>query len=576
MKSVDGNRMQLALAAISVVIFFILLAASLSSMDMMQEMFVKGSFYIFLLLFIVWIYHINSYLRETNFSFASFSRKRYVGALFALLATCIVFLSVEIEFKILSDETNLVSISRSLFFDKEVFNVLSGRNYYGNFNSIEGVVPKRPLAFPFFAYMVHLVFGYSYKNLFIVNFLALYATLFGAYLLSRRYLDETSSVASIFFIVSYPVVSIFATSAIYDTLFVFFFYLGFISLFLLMKKPSRYTFSLFWVNMLMLANVRHESAVYFALAFGAVVFWGYVTRELIKSSIFLILVTPLLSLPIFWQKVLSQGKWENPKDTPLFSIGHFFKHLKLFLTGQLDFAFKLPFANVLTILAAGILIYFLVEVFRKKITFPHRYQWQFLYIFFACLAVNLIIFLSHFLGDYTHPNGARFFLVFVTACAMAPVLLKSLRPGIINSKALLAAAIVAFTVYHPVAVEGELLKSLTLTREARACYKFLEETGSKNILVIADRPGQFTALEYGAVSFVYANKSHGRLLHELNRSLFADIFVFQKIEYSSGKPIHLNKLNGMYKMETLREVQITATQYLRISRVLKERGASGR
>ena len=87
----------------------------------------------------------------------------------------------------------------------------------------------------------------------------------------------------------------------------------------------------------------------------------------------------------------------------------------------------------------------------------------------------------------------------------------------------------------------------------------------KNILIISQRPGQFTALGYGAVNFSYANKHHKLVLREAERNLFSKIFVFQEIEYETKKPTKNTALHPDFKLDTLYEIQITATEFLRVS-----------
>jgi hypothetical protein len=97
--------------------------------------------------------------------------------------------------------------------------------------------------------------------------------------------------------------------------------------------------------------------------------------------------------------------------------------------------------------------------------------------------------------------------------------------------------------------------------------RFLSGVNDRNILVIAERPGQFTALGYGAMNFSYVNKNSGQVLKEAGRRLFSRAFVFQEIEYQSKNPTKETALPPDYRLNPLYEVQISATEFLRISEV---------
>ncbi|MBM2813145.1 MAG: hypothetical protein HW416_3904 [Chloroflexi bacterium] len=75
-------------------------------------------------------------------------------------------------------------------------------------------------------------------------------------------------------------------------------------------------------------------------------------------------------------------------------------------------------------------------------------------------------------------------------------------------------------------------------------------------------------MNYGAVSIDYANKHPETLLYELKRHLYTQILVFQKIAYGNPDLPTRDALHPAFKLEKLMELQTSATEYVRISKVI--------
>ena len=80
--------------------------------------------------------------------------------------------------------------------------------------------------------------------------------------------------------------------------------------------------------------------------------------------------------------------------------------------------------------------------------------------------------------------------------AFGPVALKIFKPQVLSGTTLLIISMVCFLYYHPIAVEGRFVNSLKGNRTTEHCIDFLDKVSDRNILIIAERPGQFTAMGY--------------------------------------------------------------------------------
>jgi hypothetical protein len=545
--------------------FIVLLAWGLIYRAEMPRLFANASYYLTFILVAVWAVHAVLFGRAAGFSLIRFLKSYWPGILTAFVLTCIVFLSVKVGFKTLSDETNLVSTSRSMLDDKTAYNTTTAKYYYGNLQPINRDIPKRPLVFPFLVYVIHAFTGFRYQNAFVLNFIVLFMMLAGVFILTRKLLDFASALAASLLVVSYPVVSVFATSAGFDLLNSAFFILVLAVVYGFVRNPSSAGFSFLIACLLFFANIRYESILFLLLI--PLLLLPKIKWQYVKDSSYLLCLAPLLNLPFIWERILQpKGHFESFQEVQLFSFGALAVNLKSFFGNLLDFEYRLPYAGVITIVSCLVFLYLIVQIMRRKVSLQN-YQRYFLLILLVSLGISTAMFFAHFFGRYTHPSSARFFITISLFFAFGPVALRIFRPDMVSGVALLLFAAVCFFFYHPIAVEGRFINSLTLNRTTEHCVSFLDKSDDRNILVVSSRPGQYVAIGYGAIDFSYAGKNKTSLLTELKRHLYSRLIVFQDIEYKTGLPTADSVLDGDYKLDTLYEIQTTATEFLRISEV---------
>jgi hypothetical protein len=549
----------------ALIAFAALLIWSLVYRSEMSRLFANVSYYLTFILVTVWAVHAVLFGKATGFSPVRLLKSYWLGILIAFGLTCVVFLSVKVGFKTLSDETNLVSVARSMLDDKTAYNTTTAKYYYGNIQPINRDIPKRPLVFPFLVYIIHAVTGFRYQNAFALNFIVLFMLLAGIFILTRKRLDFASALAASLLVLSYPVVSVFATSAGFDLLSSAFFILVLAVVYGFIRNPSSAWFSFLIACLLFFGNIRYESILFLAII--PLMLLPKIKWQYVKDSSHLLCLVPLLNLPFIWERILQpKGQFESFQNVQLFSLSSLVVNLKSFVGNLLDFEYRLPYAGIVTIVSALIFLYLIVQIVRRKISLQN-YQRYFMLVLLVCVGVSTVMFFAHFFGRYTHPSSARFFITISLFFAFGPVALRILKPDMISARSLLLFAVVCFFFYHPIAVEGRFINTLTLNRTTEHCIRFLDKTDDQNILVVSSRPGQYVAIGYGAIDFSYANKNKANLLTELKRHLYSRMIVFQDIEYKTDLPTADSVLDGEYKLNTLAEIQTTATEFLRISEV---------
>ena len=535
----------------------------------METYFVYSAYYFIFAMILLWVFSIVQNLRKTNFSIFKFVNKNYLGFIISLALVSCIFLSVSVQFKTLSDETNLLAVSKSMVYDKTVYNSTIGSSYYYNYNAESNFVPIRPLIFPFFVSVLHSLLGYSAINPFILNFLVLFVLLSGVYIVVRTHIDVPSAIAAVFLVCSFPLISIHATSAGFDLMSGLFFLLTLLCIYRFIESQNSRDFPLLWLTMIVWANIRYENVIFlFLFPLGLLILRRFRISVLI-DNIHYVLFSVLLMIPTYWQRVLSQGKYEN-KGMSLFSVDHFKGHLPELVRALFHFDFFLPYATLLALLSipAGLVtLYVICKRWRQRMV-------RFRLLPFTILVIGagvslLVIYLSHFNGGVANPAQARFFIILCLLSALTPVAFKGVVGPKLPSHLFLMGAIAMFLIYHPVAVEGRFINSLILVRTTKYSYNFLEAYSPDETLIINERPGQYTALNFSAVDFVQANRAPERYLANLDSGLYTNILVFQRVNRMMHKPIVENVLSDKFKLDTLRIYRISATEFLRISKVMR-------
>lgn len=550
---------------IALIVFLFLLAYSLTSKKAMTNLFSYTSYYLILLLIAVWAVETILFLKTLQFSFNLLVKRYWPGILIALILTSLVFASVKVQFKTLSDETNFLSISRSMLSDKTVFNSITGKHYYDNLNPISRIIPIQPLVFPFMVHLLHTLTGFRYQNPFILNFIVMVLFLSGVYITTRKFSDIPSSIAAMLLILSYPVFTMSGTSGGFDLLNSAFFWLTMAAAYYFIRNPSPATFSFTFASLLVFTNIRYESAIFLFIL--PALFFKKIRWLYLKDRSYLFFIAPLVGLPYFWQCMLSPYRsHEDPTGGPMFSFTSLVEHTTTIFRNLVDFKYFLPYAGFISIASILVFIYLIIEILSKRIELK-THQKHFLFVLAASISISTIVYLSYYWGVYTHPSSARLFIILSIAFALGPVALRIFKPKFLSGPTLLIISVICFLYYHPIAVEGRFINTLTLNRTTEHCIDFISKLNDKNILVISTRPGQYTAMGYGAIDFNYANQNKGSILHEYSRHLFSKIIVFQEIEYEGGKATGSAALDSDYRLNTLYEIQNTATTFLRISEV---------
>ncbi len=487
--------------------------------------------------------------------------------LLAALGVAVCVSAVPLDFKVLSDETNLLNVSLSMYQDKTALHPVMGHFYYGNFHPKSAGAPTRPLVFPFLLSLLHTLTGYRAANAFVLNAAVLFSLLFMVSAVVWKALGFRDALAAVLLVLSQPIIAITAASGGFDLLSATLMLGVLLAVRLHLKSRTADSLTLVWMTLLVYSQVRYESIFALPLVMGFLALRGYVTLDMLTSRAAYYLSAPLFLFPWVMQRRLQPDHYDNPPGVPPFSAHHFFEHVAEFCDTHLDFGFYYPYDNLLNIAAALLFAALLAAGMRRRFE-----QWSLAQrdLFFASVLLvgaGLGIFLAHYLGRTTHPTAARFFIPICLALAGIPLWVRRLQPQWFSSTTLLASAAVLCALYLPVAGECRFMHTLTLHRSTRLAQEYLSQFPHRRLLTISDRPGQCVALGLGAVDFPTARRTADEIALEHQRRLFDEVIVFQEVEYDTEQPIEEHRLPTTFPLELVQEHQITAERKLRISRL---------
>lgn len=480
-----------------------------------------------------------------------------------LIATAVVFLSVKPEWRVLSDETNLISVSRSFLLDHTAQNITMGKGYYELFKVISAGTPTRPLLFPFLIYLVHLLLGYRADNAFIVNALLCTGFLTALAYWFRARSGKVLACAAIFAVLCNPLFTLGVTSAGFDVLAVVLVLASFVFTYRYARVPNADNLLRLSFVLILLAHCRYESIIVLPLVFVGLGALKLLRLEDFYPHRFFYALTPFFLAPIFLQRYLTRGQYENPTGGPPLAPEYFAKYLPRFFTAQtkLNFEYPYPAAYLIFAFAVGLVGFFLWLKKRENIR-PYS-------VVALCFVALNLVYISHHFGDAMHASQARFFLLWCISLSLVPCLL-ALRYGWLSPEKALVASLAAFCLYHPLAIRNDFMKALTLPRETRFYRAFLAKEPDTRLMVIYERPGQVIADGLGAVDFDYARNNSEVLLKELRQGLYREIYAIQRCELATSKPVKSDELGAEFALVSLARMQSTESACLTISKVKHE------
>lgn len=506
-------------------------------------------------------------------------RDHHSGLIVTALVSFVVVLAVAPAYRVLADEANLIGVSRNLFYQRTANFATTGKWYFENFWPLNLATDRRPALFPYLVSLLHVLRGYHPENGFHLNALLFVMFVFASYRLAKTLGGELFGIVTAILVASCPNTLIAARSAGFDLLSSFMLlvvFKGFVE-FTIDSSPRR--LALLALQLCMLAHVRYEGWALVLATVAVLLVSRLVRREHFRGYGWVYGLLPIFLLPRYWQTVAKANDAEQPLSATLFSLKNFAQnggeYLRV-LRHPLDITG--PHSPLLMLLAiVGCTIFFVSSALKvRKLPWTSP-LYRHLLLAAVLIGAETVISFSYMWGKSLHPSSCRLFVWLDTLVAFAAawtltLIGKNIASCASSSKAASAApatvlsSLALLAIHVPVASEARFTNSLILTRQAANTWRFFEGLHNKNILILSDRPGLFTVMNYGALDISTANADRSPLL-ELSRHLYDDVYLVQEVDLNTHEPTPTFNVWPDVAKENVHEFQNTDSLSVRIAKI---------
>jgi hypothetical protein len=571
--TLEMNRTTLlksALVGLPVVIGMALLGVTLKRRALMEPFFVHGTYFALTAMVLFWgAAYAQACKGLDKERLRGWLKDNWRGLVLTALVLLISLVSIEPGLRVLADETNLLGTSKNFHFNKTADFSTTGKWYYEAYWSLNTTIDRRPTLYPYLVSLIHGVRGYHYSNAFWANALLIPFFVFTAYRLAKSLGGEIFGLLAGALVMAHPISLISARSGGFDLMAATFSLLIVKHLLDYCQAPSANRLALLWMNLVLLAHIRYEGSGFLIFAVVVLLAFRMVRFEYLKTYAFLYAFSPLFLLPRVWQMILKANDWEQPLSATLFGRKYVLENLHdYFAVALKPFSFQRPHAGLIIILG-GVGLIFIARALWKLI--GERKEKPMMLGFAALVTVwtgiLAAMLFTYFWGKPLHPASARLYLPFnavvsISAAWFLAWLLRRAPMWLVSSMAGLL-----FLVYVPAAAEARLINELTLARQAAQIWRFLESQHTKNIMVVADRPGLYTVMDYGAEDLSIMKQTR-QIPFELSRHLYRDVYVIQEIDLTTKKPTPEFEIWPELAKEPVLEFQNAENNTVRVGRLL--------
>lgn len=484
------------------------------------------------------------------------------------LATLAIFAVVGCDFRVLSDETNLLGISQSMFRDKTIVNNTMSFYYLDIYHAVENSIDKRPYGFPFALYLAHVLTGYRWQNSFIVNGLFTFATLALLFLNFRSRKNWQTATAACILCLAQPLFVLSATSGGFELIACFWQIASYVSLLAFDKSPTPTRFFVMLASWLMFINTRYESiAVVAILGVGMLLFHAPFRKQL-WHYLWTVPWAFVSIMPVIWLIVTKGDDQQAPAGTAIWGLSYIKDHIREMGTSFLEFEFYYPFSPVITLAVIGLIGYAApayLEWFKGRRTAEAMEKSLGWLLVIASLVGQTAVYLIYYAGGSLYTSSTRYYVPFCVALALIAVTLAS-QSGF-RPKHILTFAALKFALYMPVTIQNRYLRTLELPRQTKEVYRFLADKPKHETLVIVDRPGQYTVQDFSAMSYPNINTGNYDLFNNIKQHTFSKVYAIQEVSVDTQIVDKDFLLSDRFSMTPVYEIRTTATKFMRISEV---------
>ena len=487
------------------------------------------------------------------------------------------------DFRILADETNLLSMAMAMYDDQACTNPTQLVSYYhGMRRVISQVTDMRPGLFPFAVSALHSLTGYRPENAFAVNAIAGFACLCLVYYLIQLFWGRFWGAVAMLLLGAFPVFVLYMTSAGFEV-----FNLAFVLMFLLLlnrfiRDATVGNAEALLLLLPLLAQTRYESVLALFCAV-PVILMRLPGREYSRFSLRLVIL-PLLFLPVAWLRLVtfSQQAFQVSSIDQAFGLDLFVKNIRRalpFFSGSERAYGMVPMIFFLAV-AGFVWVFFDWQARHREASKEQQaasaYRADSLFLLAGAwlFILHAVARFAYYWGDMTLQYTSRLGIVFLPALVFLAVYLLRRLTVMFNWNRAWAAIMAVLVLLHgwPAAGQNLAVRDILFYREFKTVREFLERNfpDRKDYIVVTEQSNAMTPLRYNTFTIGHLNASADQVKQDLKNRTWRYLIVVQKIETDTGRCVDNSEVNSDFALETLYESQLSINRKLRISKHMPE------
>ncbi|MBP5468508.1 MAG: glycosyltransferase family 39 protein, partial [Candidatus Riflebacteria bacterium] len=266
-----------------------------------------------------------------------FFKQHWVALISSLILMTIGTISCKPYFRVLADETNLVSISQSLYESKETHLSISAFEYpFSQKDILQDKIEKRPAFFPYLLSIIHTLTGYRAENVFVFNFIIGFLSLFFVYYLIYIIWGKYWGLLGTISLVSYPLFVMYVNSAGFEVFNMLCSLIFFLCLFYFINKPSAIATEVLLFFIPLISQSRYESILSVFVAIPVILF--LLPKQEYSRLSYKVYCFPLLFITPVWLRLTTNNAYSWQVDN--LEEGFGFKWFIINVKKAFDFYFS--------------------------------------------------------------------------------------------------------------------------------------------------------------------------------------------------------------------------------------------
>ncbi len=516
----------------------------------------------------------NNYFQRFN----SFFKTHWVALILSFLLMVLATLSCKPDYRVLGDESILLSISQSLYETKKSFVSCSSlENYEGTKTVLVSVLDKRPIFFPYIVSVIHSSTGYRPDNIFICNFIIGFLSLFLIYYLIYLMCGRFWGINGLVCLAAYPLFIVYCTSAGFDIFNMMCSLIFFVCLYKFIKSSDAIRAELFLLWVPLLAQSRYESVLALLIAL-PLVFWLLPKKEYSKLGIGFVSF-PLFFIAPLWLRLLTNkaSDWQINNGEAVFSVEWFLENINAAITFSLSNEKAYGIIPLISIIGFIGLILFLSDTYFKKslklnyieeLTIrEHRIYWGAFFLFYLLHAIAKF---SYKLSDLRDVLATRHAIIFLPLfIIMAILFLYRVNLKLCFKRyyysILFFLLVVVYWSNNVTSCCGQ--PELAIPSEFREGRNYIEANfpNKNEYVIVSDKPNFYVPLGYSSINFT-AYKHFRELIRDCCKKNSNSYLLVIQLLNEDMTPFKGQEMFDDVDSEIVFEVCITKGYFYRISK----------